>query len=108
LRPLPYRDLQAQFQAAMRLPAALARFLVQLQADGRSPHTVAQYARPVRRFGVWLEAEDLPDAVAALEPVARFLPTILRGSFPGEVGGKPACLLSTPCVECALVTRDRR
>jgi integrase/recombinase XerD len=60
---------------SMRLPDALARFLVQLQADGRSPHTVAQYARHTRRFGAWLEAEHLPDDVAALEPehVARFL-----------------------------------
>jgi integrase/recombinase XerD len=60
---------------AMRLAAALARFLVQLQADGRSPHTIAQYARHVRRFGSWLEAEHLPDDVAQLEPehVARFL-----------------------------------
>ena len=59
----------------MRLFAALAHFLVQLQADGRSPHTVAQYERHVRRFGAWLEAEHLPNDVAALEPehVARFL-----------------------------------
>lgn len=59
----------------MRLLDALARFLVQLQADGRSQHTVAQYARHVRRFGEWLEAEHLPDDVAALEPehVAQFL-----------------------------------
>jgi site-specific recombinase XerD len=59
----------------MRLPAALARFEVQLCADGRSPHTVAQYARHARRFGAWLEAEHLPDDVAQLAPdhVARFL-----------------------------------
>lgn len=59
----------------MRLPDALARFLVQLRAHGRSPHTIAQYARHVRRFGAWLEAEYLPDDVARLEPehVARFL-----------------------------------
>lgn len=35
---------------AMRIAASLARFLVQLQADGRSPHTIAQYERHVRRF----------------------------------------------------------
>jgi hypothetical protein len=45
----------------MRLAAAFARFQTQLQADGRSPHTVAQYARHMRRFGAWLEAEGLPD-----------------------------------------------
>ena len=60
---------------AMRLPAALARFVIQLQADGRSPHTVAQYARHVRRFASWLEAEHVPEDVAQLEPdhVAAFL-----------------------------------
>jgi site-specific recombinase XerD len=59
----------------MLIAAALARFLVQLQADGRSSHTVAQYARHVRRFASWLDTEHLPDDVAALEPehVARFL-----------------------------------
>jgi site-specific recombinase XerD len=59
----------------MRLPAALAHFQTQLQADGRSPHTIAQYARHLRRFGSWLEAEHVSDDVAAHEPehVARFL-----------------------------------
>jgi site-specific recombinase XerC len=59
----------------MRLPAALASFLVQLQADGRSPHTVAQYQRHIRRFAAWLDADGLPDDVASLEPeqVAGFL-----------------------------------
>jgi site-specific recombinase XerD len=52
----------------MRIDHALSRFIVQLQADGRSPHTVAQYARRGRRFGGWLDAEHLPDAVAKLEP----------------------------------------
>lgn len=65
---------QPQLQA-MFLAAALARFLVQLQSDGRSPHTVAQCARHVRRFAAWLAAERLSDDVATLEPehVARFL-----------------------------------
>jgi site-specific recombinase XerD len=65
---------QPQLQAMLLLDA-LARFLVQLQADGRSPHTVAQYQRHVRRFRAWLEAEHLSDDVAVLEPdhVARFL-----------------------------------
>ena len=58
----------------MRLAAALSRFEVQLRADGRSPHTIAQYARHMRRFGAWIDAEHLPDDVAQLEPehVARF------------------------------------
>jgi site-specific recombinase XerC len=59
----------------MRLADALARFLLQLQADGRSPHAVAQYARHLRRFAAWTEAEHLPGDVAQLDPelVARFL-----------------------------------
>jgi site-specific recombinase XerC len=58
----------------MRLAAALASFLIQLRADGRSHHTIAQYRRHVLRFASWLETEVLPDEVAALEPehVARF------------------------------------
>lgn len=59
----------------MRLSAALVRFQTQLRADGRSPHTLAQYARHVRRFGAWLEAVGVPDDVTALEPehVAEFV-----------------------------------
>ena len=59
----------------MRLQAALAGFQTKLQADGRSPHTVAQYARHVRRFGAWLEADRVPDKVRLLEPeyVAAFI-----------------------------------
>jgi integrase/recombinase XerD len=74
-RPSSSRDIQAHLQAALRLPDALARFEVQLQADGRSPHTVARYQRHVRRFVSWFEADGLPDDVALLEPehVARFL-----------------------------------
>ena len=85
------RDVQAQLQA-MRLPAALARFLVQLLADGRSPHTVAQYARHVRRFGEWLEAEGVADDVRQLEPehVAGFIAAVeaqrRRDGRPGRRG----------------------
>lgn len=59
----------------MHLHAALASFLVQLQADGRSPHTVAQYERHVRRLEEWLAREGLPNDVGRIEPqhVARFL-----------------------------------
>jgi site-specific recombinase XerC len=59
----------------MRIADALAGFQTQLQADGRSPHTVAQYARHVRRLAAWLSAEQLPDDVTLLAPehVARFL-----------------------------------
>jgi site-specific recombinase XerD len=59
----------------MHLPAALASFLVQLRADGRSPHTVAQYERHVRKFGEWLAGKGLPCDMRQLEPqhLATFL-----------------------------------
>jgi site-specific recombinase XerD len=85
----------AQLPAAMRLAAALARFQTQLQADGRSPHTVAQYARHVRRFGAWLEAEHMPNDVADVEPeqLARFLASAeaLRPCHPrgSQIGLRP-------------------
>jgi site-specific recombinase XerC len=37
----------------MRIEEALERFLVQLQADGRSPHTIGQYRRHVRLLARW-------------------------------------------------------
>ena len=38
----------------MRVHDALARFLLQLEADGRSPHTLGQYGRHVRLLITWL------------------------------------------------------
>ena len=37
----------------MTIDDALARFLVQLEADGRSPHTTRQYQRHVRLLAAW-------------------------------------------------------
>jgi site-specific recombinase XerC len=60
----------------MTIAEALERFLVQLEADGRSSHTVGQYRRHVVRFAQWaaLEAPGREE-VAALDHVAiaRFL-----------------------------------
>ncbi|MCA9319154.1 MAG: site-specific integrase, partial [Planctomycetes bacterium] len=53
---------------------ALDRFLVQLDADGRSPHTIGQYRRHVRLFSHWA-ATDAPGCVLAdidEQSVARF------------------------------------
>ena len=59
----------------MRIHDALARFLLQLEADGRSPHTLGQYGRHVRLLIAWLgqaghtgTLEDVTD-----EDLARFL-----------------------------------
>ena len=46
----------------MRIEAALERFVTQLQADGRSPHTIGQYRRHVRALSAWARPRrDLSD-----------------------------------------------
>ena len=59
----------------MNVLDALDRYLVQLEADGRSPHTIGQYRRHVRLLASWLSAEghsaDLRDLDH--EVLARFL-----------------------------------
>ncbi|MBI5853037.1 MAG: tyrosine-type recombinase/integrase [Planctomycetes bacterium] len=40
----------------MQILRALDLFVGQLQADGRSPHTIGQYRRHVRALGAWLTA----------------------------------------------------
>lgn len=59
----------------MRVETALSRYVVQLQADGRSPLTVDQIRRHVKLLARWLAANTLPTDVRRLthEHVARFL-----------------------------------
>src|SRR5262245_47491557 len=59
----------------MQLQAALSMFLVQLEADGRSPHTIGQYRRHVTAFGAWLAHGGSRRTVAGIrhEDVAAFL-----------------------------------
>lgn len=59
----------------MRVLEALDRFLVQLDADGRSPHTRGQIQRHLRMFARWCESNGKPDDVAALtsDDLAQFL-----------------------------------
>jgi len=67
----------------MRLNDALEAFLLQIQADGRSPHTVAQYARHVRLFASFLGSDrDLGQITVG--DLAKFLtsPAALGGSKP--------------------------
>src|SRR5262245_40339300 len=58
----------------MHVQAALQAFLLQLEADGRSPHTVGQYRRHVRSLATWLAETGAPTNVAKLTPdlLARF------------------------------------
>jgi site-specific recombinase XerD len=59
----------------MRLQDALDRFVVQLQADGRSAHTIDQYRRHVGLLGRWLASAGHSDDVDKLshEQLAQFL-----------------------------------
>ena len=59
----------------MRTEGALDRFIVQLEADGRSPHTIAQYRRHVTLFAAWAASVELRGDVDSIghEDVARFL-----------------------------------
>ncbi len=59
----------------MNLQDALDRFVVQLEADGRSAHTIAQYRRHLRGFSDWLAHNGHTREVLAIghEQVAGFL-----------------------------------
>ncbi len=53
---------------SMHLQAALQAFLLQLEADGRSPHTIGQYRRHGAALTNWLAATRAPTTVAKLTP----------------------------------------
>ena len=59
----------------MTIDDGLARFLVQLEADGRSPHTTGQYRRHVRLLAAWWRDVGAGGAIEAIthEDIARFL-----------------------------------
>jgi site-specific recombinase XerC len=59
----------------VRLEDALARYIVQIEADGRSPHTVEQYRRHILRLARWLREERRPSDVEEIdhETLAEFL-----------------------------------
>lgn len=83
----------------MRLLDALDRYVVQLEADGRSEHTIAQYRRHVGLLVGWLEVEeegaDLDDVTH--EFLARFLtsPAVRRTRHGGERKATSANALRT-------------
>ncbi len=59
---------------SMQLQDSLQAFLVQLSADGRSPHTIGQYRRHVTSLIDWVTTISAGTSVADLTPdlVARF------------------------------------
>ncbi len=56
----------------MKIERALEQFVTQLQADGRSPHTIRQYQRHVRALAAWVGPRRAVSAVGH-EDVARYL-----------------------------------
>ncbi len=60
---------------AMKITDALDRFLLQLDADGRSVHTIEQYRRHIRLLARWGAQEGLHDDLREFEheTVAQFL-----------------------------------
>ena len=86
----------------MRIEAALERFLVQLQADGRSIHTRKQYQRHIRLLARW--ARDVGprgDELETLghEDLARFLAS---PAATGRVGGGEKLATSANCLRSSL------
>lgn len=57
----------ARLHVAMHVQAALQAFLLQLEADGRSPHTIGQYRRHGTALATWLAARKVT-SVAKLTP----------------------------------------
>lgn len=59
----------------MQIQDALESFLLQLQADGRSLHTISQYRRHGAALANWLAKTGCPTTIASLDPpvLARFL-----------------------------------
>ena len=68
----------------MHIQEALGRFLQQMEADGRSPHTLKQYARHVGVFMDWLGSDGDVNAIGH-EQVAGFLIAQMAGRKPSTV-----------------------
>lgn len=72
----------------MDVTTAVRKFLRQLEADGRSPHTVGQYRRHLRLFAAWAADVGHSGRLSAIdhETVARFLTS--RQARTSAQGGK--------------------
>ena len=87
----------------MNITQALDRFLVQLEADGRSPHTVGQYRRHIRLLASWLEAEGRSVEITEIahETLALFLASPAARTRPD---GKMKRATSANCLRSSLRT----
>ncbi len=87
----------------MNLTEALDVYLVQLEADGRSPHTVGQYRRHIRLLATWLAGEKLSGELVDIthEVLARFLASPAARTRP-DGRGKRATAMN--CLRSSLRT----
>lgn len=77
----------------MRIHDALEEFLLQLEANGRSRHTIDQYRRHITSLAAWLAPED---DIAAITPtaLARFLASPAARETNKGIERKPASVNS--------------
>ncbi len=85
----------------MTIEDALSRFLIQLDADGRSPHTLAQYRRHLRTLARWAADVGHSGQVSEIshEDLARFLVSP-QGQTSARGGKKKAASLN--CLRSSL------
>src|SRR5262245_53772722 len=78
----------------MEIAQALATFLVQIEADGRSPHTRRQYARHIRALERWLIQSGKSRDVTTIthQAIAEFLVAPLERCRPDGNPRKPTTL----------------
>ncbi len=74
----------------MELEQALSKYIVQLEADGRSTHTIGQYTRHVGLLGTWLRSHGHALNVEAIdhETLAVFLASACARTRPDGRGKK--------------------
>ncbi|MBI1850652.1 MAG: site-specific integrase, partial [Planctomycetes bacterium] len=87
----------------MRIEQALDRFLVQLDADGRSVHTRKQYERHVGLLDHWLDSTDHTHSIERVnhETVAAFLSSTMARNRPD---GKPKKATAMNAIRTSLRT----
>ena len=77
----------------MQITEALEKFLLQLEADGRSPHTVGQYRRHIATLTHWCRDVGYSGEVSDIshEDLVRFLTSEQARSrtFGSQVPAKP-------------------
>jgi len=76
----------------MRIESAVANYLLQLEADGRSAHTIGQYRRHLGLLGRWLGRRARSLRRIGPEDLARFLTSNMAQTRPDGRGKKPTSM----------------